>query len=112
MAEMADGTNFVNNKPQKTKRTEKTPAFNFMTDIDVKLPNIGSESSTISQLKIRISELEIEVKDKEHKCQALTRNFESLSALCVKAENEKQQHKKLAETLQAENREQSKEILD
>ena len=44
MAEMADGTNFVNNKAPKTKRSEKTPAFNFMTDVEVKLPNIGSDS--------------------------------------------------------------------
>ena len=102
---MADGTNFVNNKAPKTKRSEKTPAFNFMTDVEVKLPNIGSDSSTISQLRLKISELEIEVKDKEHKCQALTRNFESLSSLCVKAENEKNNHKRLAETLQNENRE-------
>lgn len=47
MAEMAD-TNFINNKAPKPKRSEKTPAFNFMTDVDVKLPNIGSEASTIS----------------------------------------------------------------
>jgi hypothetical protein len=35
-----------------------------------------------------------------------------LSALCVKAENEKVQVKKLNESLQLENRELSKEILD
>ena len=103
MGEGADGTNFVNNKAPKAKRpAEKTPAFNFLTDVEAlmgsKLPDIGSESQTIAQLKVRVQELELELKDKDHKCQALTRNFESLSALCAKAESEKQSFKKLNES--------------
>ena len=42
-----------------------------------------------------MKELQDELKDESLKCKALQRNFESLSALCMKAENEKAGLKKI-----------------
>lgn len=50
--------------------------------------------------------------EKEQKCGALQRNFESLSALCLKYENEKSNLEKLKKQLAADAQKQAQDMLD
>ena len=60
-----------------------------MTNDVFNLPDIGSEAETIKSLKLTIESQKKDLVEKDQKCAALQRNFESLSALCLKAEGEK-----------------------
>jgi hypothetical protein len=56
---------------------------------NVMFPNIGTPQETASQLRATIEVQKKDLTEKDQKCGALQRNFESLSALCLKAEGEK-----------------------
>lgn len=75
------------------------------------LPEIGSMSDSVHHLRETVEIQKKELVEKEQKCQALQRNFECLSALCRKAENERNALEKVKVQLQAENRAQAEELL-
>ena len=52
-------------------------------------PDIGHENDTVANLRETIDVQKKDLVEKEQKCAALQRNFESLSGLCLKAENDK-----------------------
>jgi ABC-type protease/lipase transport system fused ATPase/permease subunit len=62
-------------------------------------------------LKARLDEARTDLKEKEQKLGALQRNFESLSALCMKTEAEKSTLVKMNQHLTVENRNYASELL-
>lgn len=76
------------------------------------MPEIGSEVDSIYKLKKLIEELKAEAREKDLKVGALQRNFESLSALCLKNENEKMALDRINKQLSLENQNYATELLD
>lgn len=117
----------ISNSRQSTRETnerrygkkKKTSDFDFdkvkaartQAESYVNLPDIGNETQTLGVLKRTVEDLKSDLNDQETKCAALKRNFESLSALLIKTENEKKNLETLRKTLQQENRQYAQEVL-